>query len=315
MLILLSACSEDITVVRPGKSVPVVFAVFDVHDSLHYVKLSRSFAGESDPYTLAAEPVTIFYPDARISLRSLPGGLPHNFSLETAIPRDPGRFPSLPNKAYKLSGRLNQGSYRLEIILPADQDTLTADFSLLSSFTVLSPRPGFKRFYFYDDPTVFSWRTNAAAGLFEVSFRFSYIEVTVAGDTTMHSLKFNRQIKPELLELEADHYNYRFYSDPFFAFIASRMPPGNNFEYRKPVDLSMEITAADTTLARYLNWFNLEIDDQVNPNGNIPGAIGVVASKYTIHYPGLVFSPRAQDSLVRGRYTGKLGFVANSEWQ
>jgi hypothetical protein len=315
MLTLCIACSDEIAVVKPGAPVPVVFAVFDIHDSVHFVKLSRSFAGESDPYTLAADPSNVFYTDAGVSLKSLPDGAPVNFGLVPEIPRNPGLFPSLPNQAYRLKGRLGAGTYRLEIQIPAGQKTLSADFNLLESFAVLIPKPGFKRFYFYDDPNLFSWKVNEAAGLFEISFLFSYIEVTAATDTTRHTIRFTRQIRSDVLELEAGHYNYRFYSDPFFAWIASKMPAGIPFDYRKPVDLSLEITAADTTLARYLNWFNLEIDDQVNPNGNIQGAIGVAASKCTIRYPNLVFSPRAQDSLVRGRYTGGLGFVANSEWQ
>ena len=75
------------------------------------------------------------------------------------------------------------------------------------------------------------------------------------------------------------------------------------------------MTAADTTLARYLDWFKMEIDDKVNPNGNVAGAIGVVGTKYTVPFPDLVLSPRSQDSLVKGRYTKKLDFVYNPDWQ
>ncbi len=315
LAILVSACSEEISVVKPGASVPVIYAVFDIRDSAHHVKLSKTFAGTGDVLELVTEKNQLFYEDAEVFLTDLAGRGHTNFDLVADISRDSGFFPTLPNQAYRFTGQLRSGSYRLMTVLPADGDTLCADFHILDNFKVLSPRAGIKRFYFYDDPAVFSWDLNPEAGLFELSFTFHYLEMMKTGESSVRFVRFSRQIKPDILEVDKDHYNYRFYSEPFFAFIGTRIRPQTLVDYRKPLRLDMEITAADTTLSRYLNWFGMEIDEKINPNGNITGAIGVVASKYTVTFPDLIFSPRAQDSLVRGRFTGELGFVANSEWQ
>ncbi len=309
-----SGCSEAIDVVMPGTPVPVIYGVLDSNDSVHYIKLSKSFAGTADPKILASDPEKVFYQDATLSLREKFGSRRYTFTRMSGPERTDGYFPGLPNQSYKLTGKLLSGYYDLMVILPTEGDTLVSTFHLMDDFQVLNPKPGFKRFYFYEDPTVFSWPDYHEAGLYELSLTFTYQEFMKSGEAINRIVHFSRQMDPEELEHEKTHFNYRFFSDPFFSFIASQVVRDEQVDYRKPVDLSIEITAADTTLSRYLKWFNLEIDDRINPNGNIPGAIGVVGSKNTVRYKGLIFSGRSQDSLIRGRYTRNLGFVANSEW-
>ena len=135
-----------------------------------------------------------------------------------------------------------------------------------------------------------------------------------SGDSALYTASFTRQLNPSELEYDQGRYNYRFFSDSFFARLGTSIFQNSSVDYRKPLDLELVITAADTTLARYLNWYHLEIDDKVNPNGNVKGAIGVVGTKYSIPFQNLILSQRAQDSLVRGRYTRKLDFVNNPDW-
>ncbi|MFO7617072.1 MAG: hypothetical protein R6V75_07455 [Bacteroidales bacterium] len=312
--LLAGGCTDEIRVLQPGDPIPVVFAVFDVRDGEHFVKLTKTFAGEADAWELASDPANLFYPDAEVYLTELPGTRRSLFGLVEGIPREPGLFPELPNQAYRFQGALRGGNYRLTAVIPGQVDPITADFRAIDGFTVITPRAGTKRLYLYDDPLQFSWYKHPEAGLFEISFILSYLEVDKTGGTTNHTLRYNRQLKPEQMEADPVKYSYLYYSDPFFAFLGGHIPRDPQVDYRKPVRLDMEITAADTTLARYLNWSSLEIDDRINPNGNVVGAIGVVASKYTVVFPDMALSPRAQDSLVRGRYTRDLEFVANSDW-
>ncbi len=227
---------------------------------------------------------------------------------------NPVFFPSLPNEGYTISRVLDPGHYRLTIVLPAERDTLTADFSLLNSFRVYTPKTGFRRFYFYEDPLLFTWLNDPGAGMYEITLSLTYEEWLKSGGTIKKKAVFTRQLLPSQLEPDGDRYNYRFFSDSFFARMGTVIGADSRVDYRKPVGFEMVITAADTTLAKYLSWFNLEIDDRTNPNGNVDGAVGVVASKFSVHYPGLVLSGRSQDSLVRGRYTRKLDFVNNPDW-
>lgn len=310
----LTGCSEDIAVIKPGSPIPVVFAVFDLNQAFHSVKLSKTFAGAADPYTLATDHDRVFYRDAEVFLTVQPGNSRIPFFLETGIPRSAGSFPEYPNEAYTLNRRLNPGNYLLTLILPSEKDTLTASFTFIHQFAVIVPKAGFKRFYFYEDPILFTWLSDPAAGLYEITLNLRYEEWAKTGESKICSVNFTRQLHPSELEFVAGRYNYRFYSDSFFAHLGTSIVQNAAVDYRKPVGLELLITAADTTLAKYLDWFNLEIDDKVNPNGNVTGAIGVVGTKYSIPFQDLILSPRSQDSLVKGRYTRKLDFVNNPDW-
>lgn len=313
-IICLTGCSEDISVINPGPPIPVVYGVFDLNQSVHYIKLTKTFAGKTDPYTLALDHDQIFYSDAQVFLTQESGGNRMPFHLETGIPRSDGSFPEYPNEVYMLNQKLYPGNYQLNVIIPSEKDTLTARFSFINTFSVITPKAGFKRFYFYEDPILFTWLADPSAGLYEITLNLQYEEWMKTGASRVCSVSFTRQLDPSELEFEKNRYSYRFYSDSFFAHLGVSIRQNTAVDYLKPVALGLLITAADTTLAKYLNWFHLEIDDQVNPNGNVNGAIGVVGTKYSIPFRDLILSPRSQDSLVRGRYTKKLGFVNNPEW-
>lgn len=312
--IWLTGCSEDITIIKPGAPIPVVYGVFDLNRSMHYIKLTKTFAGENDPYTLAQDHDNIFYSDAQVFLTDINGNNKMPFTLQTAIPREDGLFPAYPNEGYILNQKLYQGDYMLKVIIPSEKDTLTAKFTFVQPFRVITPKAGFKRFYLYEDPILFSWYSDPGAGLYEISLNLAYEEWMKTGVSRVCSVNYTRQLNISELEFEKDRYNYRFYSDNFFARAGTLIKVNDSVDYRKPVGLKLLITAADTTLAKYLRWYHLEIDDKVNPNGNVDGAIGVVGTKYSVPFTGLILSQRSQDSLVKGRYTKKLGFINNPDW-
>jgi len=297
--------------VKPGNPIPVVFGVFDLNETAHYLKISKTFAGKADPYILAQDRDQIFYPDVKAYLTGAGSG---QFQLVTDVPRSPGSFPALPNECYVLNKQLPAGTYGVRIILPTEEDTLSATFTFIDNFKVITPKAGFKRFYFYEDPILFSWTAGDAVGLYEIAITLKYEEWMKTGTMQTHSVTYTRQIDPSELTIENKRCNYNFYSDSFFAFMGTGIGINDSVDYRKPVDLSMLVTAADTTLSKYLNWYHLEIDDKANPNGNVDGAIGVIGTKLSIPFNDLVLSPRAQDSLLKGRYTKQLEFVSNPNW-
>jgi hypothetical protein len=312
--IWLTGCSEDISVINPGPPIPVIYGVFDLNEATHFVKLSKTFAGKSDPYTLALNRDQVYYSDARIYLFEENGSGGIEFQKDSDIPRNAGSFPAYPNESFVLNKQLSPGNYRITVILPTEKDTLKGSFSLLNSFRVITPKAGFRRFYLYEDPILYSWDADPAAGLFEIALNLTYEEWMKTGESKRCSVSFTRQLGIPDLEFDNNRYSYRFFSDSFFAFLGVNIKVNDSIDYRKPVGLELVITEADTTLARYLRWFDLEIDDKVNPNGNVEGAIGVIGSKFSVPFSGLILSARSQDSLVRGRYTKKLDFVNNPDW-
>lgn len=313
VLLLLVGCSEKIELLYPGDPIPVLFAIFDQQDSTHYIRISQSFAGEESVYQTMRQKEQLYDPTVSVSLRPPNGNLKYLFTRLEDQGRVSGLFPEQPLQYHALQLVLTEDKYLVEI--ESDQhNPLSIPVKLIQPFKPHSPVPSSNRFYFYDDPTVFSFTPPEGSGVFEIAFVLYYEEHLDNGSQQMKSYRYSYLLFPEQLEWELDHFNHRFYADPFYAHIGSHLEADAGVDYRKPMRLDLELTAGDSVLARYLDWQEQELDAQINPQGNVDGAIGFVASKYTYYKPNLKFSKRAQDSLIYGRFTKDLQFVANSNW-
>ena len=68
LLVLVSACEEDPVIYIPGKSIPVVYAVFNDSDTIHTVHLTRSFGARIDPKFASQNPDSLYFHDASVTV-------------------------------------------------------------------------------------------------------------------------------------------------------------------------------------------------------------------------------------------------------
>ena len=310
----LASCSEDIRLVAPGNPVPIVYAIFDVQDLHHHMLLSKSFAGEESLSDLLNRTGILHYDHARIRIASMLGGFAGEFTPVDSSGRQPGLFPEHPHRYYKYSGPIKSIKYRISIETGENDETLVADLVPLNRFVLLTPHPLTRTFYFYEDPTLFSWTPSPGSGMFQIDFILHYRDFL--RDGTQHDSSFTHSVVlfPENLEWNSGTCSYRSFSDPFFGHLRRELTESPGVDYRMPRRFEIGVTCGDTILARYLKWDRQQVDGQMNPNGNIEGAIGLIASKYSIRIDNMKLSSRSQDSLVKGRYTKALNFTYNPEW-
>lgn len=57
------SCKTDIDTVEPGPSIPIVYSILDNRDSVHYVRVNKSFNGNISSYDMAKYPDSILYSD------------------------------------------------------------------------------------------------------------------------------------------------------------------------------------------------------------------------------------------------------------
>ena len=68
VFVIFSGCEEDADICIEQTSYPVVFAVFNKMDSIHEVKLTKSFSGDNGGSMIAASTWdSIYFPEAEIS--------------------------------------------------------------------------------------------------------------------------------------------------------------------------------------------------------------------------------------------------------
>ena len=68
LLIIISffftSCSTKVDMVEEGEGIPVVYSILDPTDKIHYIRINKSFNGNSDIYDIAKNPDSLFFSDS-----------------------------------------------------------------------------------------------------------------------------------------------------------------------------------------------------------------------------------------------------------
>ena len=122
-----SSCSEDFEVTAPYKDITFVYALLNMKDTAHYIRIQKAFLDENKAaIDMAQEADSNFYQNLEVKVREFhSGNLLQEFSLNKVdlavegFPKDSGAFFNAPNFAYKFKYKLNpSNTYRLVVLNP-----------------------------------------------------------------------------------------------------------------------------------------------------------------------------------------------------
>ena len=108
-LVLIASCEDDIDFAGDHVETPVLFGLLDKTDSLHYVKLTRTFGGSNNSLEVAQIADSSYFQDAEIKIEEWASLPPNNVNtkVRTWVLRDtiltnkvPGAFYSPNQKVY-----------------------------------------------------------------------------------------------------------------------------------------------------------------------------------------------------------------------
>lgn len=314
IFLALLGCTEEIDLVSEGEVVPVVYAIFDASDSIHTVRLSKSFGDELSVEEMIHDPGRLYYDSPLITMGRNRTTQSYSFQLNQTLPRQQGYFPDFPNPVYQLEEKLDPGMYTIRIDPGDGSEPIIVTTHLITELVVAYPSRATKRIYFYDDPVSFIWFPSGNAFSYEIAFTLIYEEEHQTNGLQTKSVTYSRRIFEEELEWMQDRYKAFIYSDPVYAYYGLQIQEDELVDYRKPIELILTISTADQDLTLFLSKNSPNIDTRNAIKGNLDKAIGIIASKFSRKFPNMQLSPKAMDSLRRGRFTKDLKFVNNSEW-
>ncbi len=145
--LFLGSCNEDIDSIGDYKETPILFCLLDKADSVHYVKLTKTFAGFNNALDVAQVPDSSYYQQAEIIIDELIGGVvirSWNLADTTLNTKVPGAFFSPSQKLYYFkttaASPLNaSATYRLKATVNDGEYSVTAETGLVSDISILSP--------------------------------------------------------------------------------------------------------------------------------------------------------------------------------
>ena len=302
---LLSSCSTDVDMYADYKQVPIVYGLLDANADTNFIKITRSYCVQGDPYESALNPDSSNYPgklDARL-IEYRNGDSIREIILDTItiFDKTQGVFYSPLQKLYYTTERLplntrNQKySYLLKVAFPDDTLTTKADLVGDGSFDIQSLGVNFSKAYFGAASRRFLFRPAINATYYDVWFAFNFKEQHGPGsDSIPRSVQWHigTYVDYDLSQsMDGDCYVIYYRPEVFWEvldrFIGDDTVAGNGlrrFFGDYPVDVI--IAAGGDKLYQYVHTSDAMIGSSQENNdfSLINGGFGVFSSRYTIHH-------------------------------
>jgi hypothetical protein len=317
LLALLTGCGNDIEVMAPYKSIPVVHCIINPQQDYQYLRLGKSFMGEANAYDMARQEDSVYYPDAEVYLeRWADGERKEQFLMEkvSLSPRDSGVFISQPNYLYRTDARLrSQGEYRLNIHIPSTGAEISAITKVVAEFRAIRPEYYKKNLAFstYDNYETVEWVTAPYTRIYQLTIRFHYLEV-IKADTAFKTIDWNyaQYITDNAAggqDIVADVLHRNFYK-----FLANNFdkPTSGMIRLANHQALDFIFTVGGEELYTYMQIYGEDsgILKEKPVYTNIVNGIGLFSSRFEQSITGKSLTNSSIDSLSYGMYTKGLGF-------
>jgi hypothetical protein len=145
--LFLGSCNEEIDTIGDYTETPILFCLLNQADSIHYVKLTKTFQGTNNAIDVAQIPDSSYYQQADIVIDEVIAGnvvRSWNLSDTTLNTKVPGAFFNPSQKLYyfktNTSSPLNtSATYKLKATLNGGEYSVTAETQLVTGISVVSP--------------------------------------------------------------------------------------------------------------------------------------------------------------------------------
>jgi hypothetical protein len=299
----------------PWQNVPVVYAVLDPTDSIHYVRVTKGYSGEGDALQMAQVPDSLYYDSLVLNLEEYDGGgqLLRSIPLEkTYLEKESGAFAAGQIPVYITEEALDPWArYELKGNIPRCGSSFSASTQMINGF---SPGLSFgikTSFNFYDGKSEkIDWTAAAHAKRYEVYVRFHYYDLDDHYDSTAKVVEYLAE--ETIVPNTAGGATMSIYlkGTTFVNQVKTMIGPANGLK-RKAGELEIIVRSVDEELNTYLSLNKQsEVSSQAPPfYTNVENGAGIVAARSTYYGSNRKLSDRALDSLSRSPLTRQLNFA------
>jgi len=318
-LVLFCSCEEDIQVMGDYPSKPIIYCILNPVDSIHYLRISKSFVirGNPDDYTLDSDSLILkdeFYAYIEVDKPDRSGEIFY-FDLSNTKQRDSGLFPreGLVTLSAKFIPKPGV-TYNLYVNLPQLPKVLSGSTKVISPVKVLDPVPwpGRETTILPDQGYTLRWASSAKYSVYQLSMNLNFYE----GDSIFKTAN-TIEISWPLIHFNEDSPILSQYINPasFYKKIVDVLNPPAEGSRRKIIGFDVEVYAGGEELS-----LNSLFNDQyynsffgLNDYTNIDGAIGVFSSISSSGSYNNRFSDFTIDYLASSDSTRLLGFYKSNE--
>ncbi|MEA1876600.1 MAG: hypothetical protein U9N86_07025 [Bacteroidota bacterium] len=309
VFLLCTACETDPVIYIDSQAIPVIYGIFDKQDSIHYLKVGKSFGALHDPMESSQVYDSLFFRDMEVEVRMTSRGKPVGYPLElekvNGLPKDAGIFHFPGQELYRFYGYLSEG-IEVKVQVPG-LPIAWAEVTLVSMAALSTPKRAQQYIYLVPtSPLRIHWYGNAWN---EIDVAFEFIEDM--GDSIFRSKWVHIQ---NINYFDSPHDKYREMKityDEFIPEVLNQIPPDEAVKAVFLGYITITIHGGDLNMVNYKKYLNGYTDFNVNEFSNIENGIGLVASRTTFSLDSLRFDYETRQTLIN---ENRLKVLKISKW-
>ena len=324
--IIVTSCNNEIDLLYPKPSIPVVYCIIDPTAPLLTVTITKSVVGSQNALYLVSKKELCYYEYVNIQIFALAkDSIIQSYTLhQSDITKNPGIFPQAPGYAYQSKIRkmnfdrfgnlicsdTHISKFKLHIEIPESNDTIDAEFELIKPDKILLPRreglkmelapPGkfYAQFYPRTDNSYFK----------QLNFHIHYDELI---DSVVYqridTIKMLSCIEDTNLD---DLIEIKFDGVHFLNTIGAQLSPASDSVlWRKPRSFDFSLITVDKSFRNYIDTYENAGEGTNLVWTNVTGGIGLFAHYVSATMRDFKFGQRTIDSLALSPRTKHLKFI------
>ena len=321
-ILISTGCTNEMDILAPHKEIPLVYCVLDQADSVHTLRLQRSFAGEGNAWNMAKISDSIYYKDAQVFLERW-SEREYADKVEMtrieSVEKDSGAFATTDHILYSTNSTLNTWSeYKINILIPDINMELNASTFLVGTIKMVKPRSNQPSLSFseIDKTWEIEWKSAVNARIYFLQIRFNYLEV-LGRDTTPQSAKWSIAHFVSQSTQGDERMETLILKKKLYQFLSAKIPPATNglkrIVSKKALDIMFTIGGEE--LYTYLQVHDAEHNPMMQKPvyTNIENGIGIFSARTNQEINGKALTYLSIDSIAHGQYTHELGFVDSTD--
>ena len=265
---LLAACETDPDIYIDSAPQPVIFGVINASDSVHYLKVGRTFGARSNPRESVGIFDSLYFPEVQVEVNS------GRVVVErvTDIPKDSGLFLAPDQVLYRFA-YLHPYRVEVKVKIPGlPEARARTDVVRITRLTT----PIDAQMYFYLVPTSpirVHWDGNPWN---EIDVRFEIIEIL---DEVPRSRWVHIQNKNFYMSAHALYREMSITYEEFLTALSQQLPRDPDVDRRRFGNIRIEINGGDANMVSYIRYYNGYTDFNTLGYTNVTNGIGVLASR------------------------------------
>ncbi len=321
------SCSTDVDINAPWKDITIVYGLLNQNDTIHYIRVNKSFLGDASAYEMAAISDSIQYKNITVKLLKIHTYNGNSDTVKTFLFQDTilykdstGIFASDNNIIYYSTeplitstevNNIEDYTFALNIYIPKYDKNVTGSTKLISKLLVSKPNSyqltiSLVGINGYD----VEWKTTAGAMLYQISLGFHYYELT-ATDTTEHYLEYPVATRISQTDIGGVDMTQNINGQSFFQYLSTHIEANDAIRrIAKKHTLDFIFVVGSTDLNTYIEISSPSngIIQEKPAYTNINNGIGIFSSRFDKTVFGKELNQKTIDSLAVSHYTKDLNF-------